>query len=83
MTELASLPEVHKTPLMRDTEAMFSGRDIRLVLVELFNRFGNQRAVARRLGLSQSTINAWFRDLDIVVDQRRQATLRAVAPRRR
>ncbi len=69
------LPNIHKTFLMRSIEEMFGGRDIRLVMVDLYNRLGSQRAVARRLGISQPTIVSWFQALGIVVRPRHEATL--------
>lgn len=69
------LPPTHKTPLMRDVEEMFGGRDIRLVLVDLYNRLGTQKAVAKRLGLSQPTIVNWFQALGIVLRPRQVAAL--------
>ncbi len=70
------LPNIHKTSLMRDVEEMFGGRDIRLVLVDLYNRLGSQKAVAKRLGLSQPTMVNWFQLLGIVVRPRHEAALR-------
>jgi hypothetical protein len=78
------LPDVSKTPLMLDVEAMFYGRDVRLILVDLYNQLGNQRAVARRLGLSQPTITHWFATLGIRIVHRQQAVIEATpapAPR--
>ncbi len=69
------LPNIHKTFLMRSVEEMFGGRDIRLVMVDLYNRLGSQRAVARRLGISQPTIVSWFQALGIVIRPRHEATL--------
>ncbi len=63
MTEPRPLPAVYKSPLMRDVEAMFYGVDIRLVLIDLYNKLGSQKAVAKRLGLSQPTIVQWFKAL--------------------
>jgi hypothetical protein len=55
---------------MQATEEMYGGRDIRLVLIDLYNTLGSQAAVARRLGLTQSTIHAWFRRLNIHTNRR-------------
>jgi hypothetical protein len=70
-----SLPRIHKTQMMRDVEAMFFGRDIRLVLIDLLQRHGSVRGVARRLGLSPLTIRIWLAMLDLVVSQRTVARL--------
>lgn len=75
MPDHVPLPKVYKSALMLDVEAMFFGRDIRLVLIQLYNELGSQKAVARRLGLSPQTILLWFRALGIVVRQRHEAVL--------
>ena len=75
MSETPPLPKVYKSALMLDVEAMFYGNDIRLVLIELYNQLGSQKAVARRLGLSQATIVIWFKSLGIVIRQRNEAVL--------
>ena len=75
MTDPTHLPKVYKSPLMCDVEAMFYGVDIRLVLIDLYNRLGSQKAVAKRLGLSQVTIVGWFKSLGIVILQRHEAVL--------
>jgi hypothetical protein len=77
MSDPELLPKVYKSPLMLDVEAMFYGRDIRLVLIDLYNQLGTQRAVAKRLGLSAQTIVLWFRALGIVIRQRHEAVLDA------
>jgi hypothetical protein len=82
MPELTPLPEVYKSPLMLDVEAMFYGRDIRLVLLELYNALGSQKAVAKRLGLSQPTIVQWFKSLGLVIHQRNEARLDPKFPAR-
>ena len=75
MSQPTPLPKVYKSPLMCDVEAMFYGDDIRLVLIELYNRLGSQKAVAKRLGLSQPTIVGWFKSLGIVILQKHEAVL--------
>ena len=69
------LPKVRKSELMLAVEAMFFGDDIRLVLIELYDKLGSQKAVARRLGLSSQTIVLWFQALGIVIRQRNEAIL--------
>ena len=69
------LPDVYKSSLMLDVEAMFYGNDIRVVLIELYNSMGTQKAVARRLGLSQTTIAQWFKSLGILIRPRSEAFL--------
>lgn len=54
---LARLP---KTALMRSVERAHAGRDIRLILMDLYNQLGSQAAVAAALGLTQATIQRWF-----------------------
>ena len=75
VTDQKPLPKVYKSSLMRDVEVMFSDVDIRWVLIDLYNKLGSQKAVAKRLGLSQATIVAWFKSLGIVIRQRHEAVL--------
>jgi hypothetical protein len=75
MSDPRPLPKTYKSPLMLDVEAMYFGRDIRLVLIDLYNRLGSTKAVAKRLGLSAQTVRLWFRSLGIVVRQRQEAVL--------
>ena len=82
MPDKPSLPNVYKSPLMRDVEEMFYGVDIRLVLIDLYNKLGSQKAVAKRLGLSQPTIVIWFKSLGIVIRQRNEAVLNPNFPAR-
>ena len=49
-----------KTALMRRVERDHQGRDIRAVLIELYNQLGSQAAVAAKLGLPQATVQRWF-----------------------
>ena len=69
------LPRINKTQLMRDVEAMFFGRDIRLVLVDLLNSLGSVKAVARRLGLSRETIHQWLDALGVEYVEKVEARL--------
>ena len=45
------------------------------MLIELYNAMGSQKAVARRLGLSQPTIVQWFKSLGILIRRRNEAVL--------
>jgi transposase-like protein len=76
MNDTPPLPRVYKTELMRDVEAMFFGRDIRLVLIDLLDRHHSVRGVARRLGLSPHTIRNWISQLGLVTEQRTRARMR-------
>lgn len=67
---------IHKTTLMREMEEALGGRDLRLVLVELYNQLGTQVRVARRLGVSQATVHNWFVELGIQTKQRGEASLK-------
>lgn len=60
---------------MFDLEQANGGRDIRLVLIDLYNRLGSQSAVAREIGVTQQTVDAWFGSLGIEVVTRTEATL--------
>jgi hypothetical protein len=52
------------------------------VLIDLYNKLGSQKAVAKRLGLSQPTIVTWFKSLGIIVRQRNEAVLNPDFPAR-
>ncbi len=54
------LPRLPKTAQMRAIERAHAGRDIRLILIELYNQLGSQAAVAAALGLTQVTVLRWF-----------------------
>jgi len=54
------LARLAKTALMRSVERAHAGRDIRLILMELYNQLGSQAAVAAALGLTQVTVQRWF-----------------------
>lgn len=53
------LPEIRKTSQMLEIEQEYGGRDVRLVIRDLYNKTGSQRKVAETLGLEQSTITTW------------------------
>lgn len=72
-----TLPAVYKTKQMFDVEQANAGRDIRYILIELYNRLGSQSAVAKELGYSQPTIDAWFDALGIVTITKTEAVLAA------
>jgi hypothetical protein len=59
------LPQIRKTKLMRRVEAANQGRDIRLLLIALYNELGSQKAVAAALGVSQATVDNWLAELNI------------------
>lgn len=61
------LPRVHKTREMFEIESAFDGKDIRQILVDLYNELGSQSAVAKALQVTQPTIDNWFERLGIVV----------------
>jgi predicted transcriptional regulator len=48
-----------KTSKMKEIEQEH-GKSLRTVLLELFERHGNQRDVAKELGVSQGTISMWL-----------------------
>jgi predicted transcriptional regulator len=50
---------------MRRVEAAHQGRDIRLLLIALYNELGSQQAVAEALGVSQATVDNWLSSLNI------------------
>ena len=60
-----ALPPIQKTRLMRRVEAAHKGRDIRLLLIDLYTQLGSQIAVARELGVAQSTVDNWLHRLNI------------------
>lgn len=64
------------TKAMKEIEIR-EGRPIKDVLVELFNRYGTQRAVADALGVDQSTLSYWLLRLGleqrtVLVDRERK-----------
>ena len=59
------LRPIVKTWRMRQIEAENKGDDVRVVVMRLYAEFGSQRAVARILGLSQSTVSDWLALLGI------------------
>lgn len=69
------LPTIYKNRQMFDIEQANGGRDVRLVLIELYNRLGSQAAVGRELGLTQQTIDTWFAQLGIETITRKEAVL--------
>jgi hypothetical protein len=54
------LARLSKTARMRAIERAHAGRDIRLILIDLYNQLGSQAAVAAALGLTQVTVQRWF-----------------------
>ena len=54
------LARLSKTARMRAVERAHAGRDIRLILIDLYNQLGSQTAVAAALGLTQPTVLRWF-----------------------
>lgn len=71
------LPAVYKTRQMFDVEQANTGRDIRLILIDLYNRHGSQSGVAQELGISQPTIADWFAMLGIKTVTNTKAVLAA------
>lgn len=74
-SETQQLPAIYKTRQMFDIEQANAGRDIRLVLVDLYNRLGSQSAVAKEIGVTQQTIDTWFGMLGITIVTRTEAAL--------
>lgn len=72
-----TLPQVYKTRQMFDIEQAHDGRDIRLILIDIYNRVGSQAAVGRELGVTQQTIDGWFEQLGIETVTRTEAILSA------
>ncbi len=60
-----ALRPIVKTWRMRQIERAHAGADVRLVVMRLYEALGSQRAVARALGLSQSTVSDWLAQLGI------------------
>lgn len=63
--EAPKLAPIYKTADMRAIEAQHDGRDIRLILKDLYERLGSQRAVADALNLKESTISIWASRLGV------------------
>ena len=64
-----NLPEVRKTAQMLAIEREY-GRDIRLVIKQLYEETGSQKATAARLGLEQSTMTVWALRLGLTFTSR-------------
>jgi len=58
-----TLPQIEKTPQMREIEQQFDGKDIRLILLELWGQTESQPQMAEILGVSQGTISLWVKIL--------------------
>ena len=69
------LRPIVKTWRMREIEDAHQGADVRVVIMRLYAQFGSQRAVARVLGLSQSTVSDWLALLGIHTTPRGEAWL--------
>lgn len=65
-SDTLTLPNVRKTEQMQEIENAHEGRDIRLVLKDLYERLGSQAAVADALELEQSTVSIWAARLGMV-----------------
>lgn len=63
--ETPALTPVYKTADMRAIEQKHDGKDIRMVLKDLYEELGSQRAVADALGLKESTISIWASRLGV------------------
>ena len=54
-------------------------KPIRTVLIELYNEFGNQKQVAKQLGVSQPTLSTWLAILGLkqktIIVPREQTTI--------
>lgn len=70
-----TLPIVYKTRQMFDVETNRGGRDVRHILIDLYNTLGSQAAVAKELGVSQPTIQNWFEMLGIEIVSKTEAVL--------
>jgi|GEM_PF-3285575 len=60
LSAAAPLARLPKTARMRAVERAHAGRDIRHILIDLYNQLGSQAAVAAALGLTQVTVLRWF-----------------------
>ena len=72
---MTNLPTIYKTRQMFEVEGDHDGRDIRLILVDLYNSLGTTTAVAEKLGVSQPTIQNWFEALGITVETKTVASI--------
>lgn len=53
------LPAMRKTDQMIEIERQLGGRDIRLILADLWSVHGSQSKIAEMLGIDQSTVSMW------------------------
>lgn len=67
-----------KTIAMQEFEHRL-GRDLAEVISELYAELGNQRAVAARLDLNESTVSRWMKDLGIPAHRQGRRAGEAVA----
>lgn len=59
MTKVAALPYVRKTAAMLEIERKHDGKDIRLILKDLYEKYGSQVQAAEALKLDQATVSIW------------------------
>lgn len=74
-----NLPAVRKTAQMLEVEQAYGGRDIRLILKDLYEKSGSQTDVAKALGLEQPTISVWAMRLGMTFTSKPVAEIGAVS----
>jgi hypothetical protein len=79
--EAQELPLVRKTPRMRRIEVEL-GRDIRLIIKDLYDLYGSITMVANELGLEQSVISIWCARLGITLVRRPVAEITGLTGKR-
>lgn len=72
------LAPIYKTADMRAIEDAHAGKDIRLILKDLYETLGSQRAVADALNLKESTISIWASRLGVNFTSRPVAEITAL-----
>lgn len=65
--ERAQLPERFKVRRMWELERSHGGRDIRLIITDLYGVYKNWSTVAAKLGLKRPTLRLWREQLGIRV----------------
>jgi hypothetical protein len=65
-----ALPTVEKTLDMRQVEKEHGGKDLRLILKDKIETTGSQKAAAKKLGRTESTISYWLLRLRMRVEMK-------------
>lgn len=76
--KIVGLPAMAKTDEMTKVERRFGNRDIRLVMADLWKEHGSQAAMAKAMGIDQSTVSLWALRCGLTLDNQPVALLAGV-----